>query len=161
MNSLPQPKLFVNNDLRQRYGFGFGFADFYGYLMLPSIVVKQFGPRTMTLSALCSLPEVRQKGTTFRQITGIAGEAGLPVRTVKHHLDWLQKQQAVGNAGRHHRRTATRLIDPQIREAFKPGLVDCYPLPRFVLESGLTWNERLVLAFYCFKSYRFSDRSKL
>jgi hypothetical protein len=86
MYTLTLPKLFVKHDLRKPFNYGQGFAEFDGFIKMPLIMVRTFGPRALTLSALASLPEVRDKGSTFRRIVGIAELAGLPLRTVKRHL---------------------------------------------------------------------------
>lgn len=134
-----------------------GFLAFDGFLRLPSILVRTFGPRCQTLAAMFSLPEVREKGRTFRGIEGIAKAAGLPLRTVKRHLQQLERDAALENAGRQRRRTATRIVNPAIRGAF--SLDRFVPLPRLALSLDLSWSEAALLAYCCYKSMRFAGAS--
>lgn len=153
MYNIPRSNLFVKNDLRQLQEF----------VKLPFIIVRTFGPRALTLSALAALPEVRHKGSTFRGIEtlddtpGIAELAGLPLRTVKRHLQELESEGAIDNAGRHHKRTATRIINPDILAAYES--CEFAPLPRLALCDKLAWSEKTMLAYCCYKSFRFAGES--
>jgi DNA-binding MarR family transcriptional regulator len=146
--------LLVKHDLLQLHNFGQGFAEFEGFIKMPLIIVRTFGPRALTLSALASLPEVRDKGSTFRRIESIAEFAGLPLRTVKRHLQELEHTGAIDNAGRHHRRTVTRVVDSSIRKAYTEA--SFLPLPRMVLCLGLGFAETAVLSYCCHKAGRFA-----
>jgi DNA-binding MarR family transcriptional regulator len=147
MYNIPRCNLFVKHDLRQLQEF----------VKLPFIIVRTFGPRALTLSALATLPEVRDKGCTFRRIESIAEFAGLPVRTVKRHLQELEQDGAIDNAGRHHKRTATRIINPDILAAYES--CEFAPLPRLALCDKLAWSEKTMLAYCCYKSFRFAGES--
>lgn len=154
MNNIATYDEIVKYDLRHTYNFGQGFVEFEGFIKMPLIIVRTFGPRALTLSALATSPEVRDKGSTFRRIESIAELAGLPLRTVKRHLQELEHAGAIENAGRHHRRTVTRVVDSSIREAYREA--PFLPLPRMVVCLGLGFAETAVLAYCCFKAGRFA-----
>lgn len=130
--------------------FGYYFDE--PFIKLPLIIVKVFGQYSLTLAAFASLKEVRKTGTSFRSIAGIAKQACLPLRTVKHHLQRLEQDGIISNVQRQRRRTVTRQIDTEIRQYFESKLYLFIPFSRLLLEMNIPWSEKIVLGYFCYQA---------
>jgi biotin operon repressor len=137
---------------------------------IPTTTFPGIGPELLTLAAICNLPEVRSpknpqlQGQTYRRVkpnpekpgNSIAEKCGLPERTVKRHLQTLEKWGFIIKLKRTNgRRSPTLVVDPDTLYLFLNSSkeLNFYPLLDRVRALGLTWSESLLLSYLTYRSH--------
>jgi len=117
-----------------------------GFLALPISAIRQHGQAAQTLAGLLSL--LRMDGrTTFRRQADVAKASGVPVRTLRRHLEQLVASGLVTSKGRQGRRTNTYGLSGVEADIMADGFL---PLPRFML--GQPWTSCVVYSWILYRA---------
>ena len=128
--------------------------DVTGYLVLSRAAMREAGAAAQTLGAFYRLA-VKAQFIVFHRVVLIADIAGLPSRTVRHHIELLVGQGWLDNLGRQKtrsgwvRRTVSYRLSQKARRLKRPYAALPGWLGNFTTQSSVRFVYAILLSEHC------------